>query len=139
MPEDEVTAANREQRRAAKNGKGPHLVRVVEAPFEPRVIGVTTLAELRQIKTRTEVIEDALRRQRLLGYEVQLLQLEAATFVTNVSNAHGNPPGGQCTVDSESGEITLTSVAPQPEPDEVPGGIDGPDLPTMDASAPVQE
>lgn len=108
----DVTTANRAQRRAK-----PQLVRQIAkaAQFEPHVIGTVTLAELRQLKTRTEVLEDRLKAQRLLDYEVQLLQKEASNFVTVVSNLHGNPPGGQCSVDSESGEITLIAMAPAEE------------------------
>jgi hypothetical protein len=109
-----VTTGNRAQRRAK-----PQLMRKIsqfDKSFEPHVIGTVTLAELRQIKTRTEVIEDAQKRQRLLDYEVQLLLKEAANFVTVVANAHDSPPGGQCTIDSESGEITLISIVPVEEP-----------------------
>lgn len=104
-----MTTANRAQRRA----KVSRIAKAAE-PFEPRVIGQITMEESRQLKARTEVIEDAQRRQKLVNIEVQLLLNEASAFVTQVSNAHGNPPGGNCSVDSESGEVKLLSIAPQP-------------------------
>lgn len=121
MPEEEVTAANRDARRHPP--KIRQIVKALEAapPFEPHSIGTVDVGELRQLKIRATIIERLEREQESLGYELQLLRVESRDYVTGLGQKHGCPVGGQVAIDSETGDIMLTSFTPQPElvPDEV--------------------